>query len=881
MPDTLVLALPTGYRPGQDIIHPDDPPGEWDWLVALLTEPIRISIWDSLIAFVSGELDILLSPLYEIRDRIYWAVEAISALPGRINAAVYSLRDDARNALYAVRDQVRDALASVRDVINNSLTYWLNQLMWAAYAVRDQVRDTLYSLRDVINNSLTYWLGQLMWAAYAVRDQVRDTLANLRDVINNTLVYWLSQLMVAAYAVRDQVRDTLANLRDVINNTLVYWINQVVVALTSLPGRIEELYHASEVWWDAQVAKMWNDLVAQTGLGWGTLLDIGTSILTEVSRVLAAGPPPELQAAADRFTASLEAGLSAIQDVMLGQGQVTPELAPELAVRAFLTASSIGFGAHILATAIELAHPLRYIGLHYLSGFLGQMGSFNTVAYAAMGVMVREAVANPMAYNIRSRTRPTIPTAGDLQAMRRKHNLTAAEFGANMAYQGYTDFWIQRMEEYLPADPRLMEIVRIADTCLPSGSPPADALPLLERLGITTREAPDWWLEMKLALAGYNWIDIPQLKEVIKKRLVQSEYNRLIATSSVAFRRGYMGRTQYEAELAAANQIPDMIAIRVHAEEISALVDDIADLEAMYIDSFKKDMITQDECLVALVNCGITRRKAEVLVNRAAVAKVPKPTRPAATEEEKALKELQTKYSELYRRQYEGDLITDGQYYDSLVAIGLEPRLATVTVQIAVTKKATSTKRVEIKAEEQAVATQRKVYEKLYKEQFQAGLLDADGYYELLVALGMSRQEAQGTVALELVKQYQLTRRAELKAGEKEALAVQKASAELYVRRYRAGDIDAAALLDRLLHLGLSPLLAEITVALEGQKRQDDAAKILAQVIVPALRVPFDLATTQLATELDAGEITRAEYYEQLLATGLAEEVAALILEFS
>jgi len=134
-------------------------------------------------------------------------------------------------------------------------------------------------------------------------------------------------------------------------------------------------------------------------------------------------------------------------------------------------------------------------------------------------------------------------------------------------------------------------------------------------------------------------------------------------------------------------------------------------------------------------------------------------------------------------------------------------------------------------------------------------------------------------VALEILKLYKLQERAELKAEEKLALQEQRQKAKLYVRRYRAGDIDAATLLDRLIGLEIPRVLAETTVTLEELRLQEEAEKVLAQVIVPALRIPFDLAVARLKELLAAGEISLEEYLHELLESGLAEETVRLIAQ--
>lgn len=857
MSESIALVLPLGYRAGDDVIDPDDPPGEWDWLVAKLVGPVRDQIWGSLVAFVQHELDILIAPLREIRDRLYWLLAAMQAAPSIINNAVNSLRDH----------------------VVGQIAYWLAAIRAGADAIRDRIGAELAAARVAVQATLAGWLGAIRAALDGLRERIASELTSARVLLATTLAGWLNNLRAGVEALRERIASEMAAARALISGTLAAWLGQAVAILNSIPERLAAAWRGLLLmaieWLQARFAD-WTRASQNALFG---LLNIGSQVVLGMGEQLAKGPPPQLNAILGRMTASLEAGLAGIQGIVLGQGQITPELAPAVAVRAFGAASGLGFSAHLLSTAIELVHPLRYVGLHFLSGFLADMGSFSSVSNAIMGVMCREAIGYPMAYNIRARTRPTIPTTGDLQAMRRKHNLWASEFAQGMAYQGYSDFWIQRFEEYLPADPRLLELARIFESSAPSGAPGADAIAYLERLGITTRAIPDWWIEMKLALAGYNWIDIPQLKGALMHKVSNSSRLRLDAAASVLFRNGYMEEATFRATIARSEATPDALEMKVRAEKLAALGDDIQDLVALYTDQFLKDVLTEAELLLALVNCGVTRHKAEILTARAAIRKMPKPAAPSRAAEEAELKKLQTSYSELYRRQYAADLITADAYYNDLVAVGIAPRLAAVAVEIELTKRVASERTVALRDQAKAAAQTRAVYEKLYQAQYRAGALDADAYADRLLALGLPEDQARGQVALEEVRAYALVQRAEATEAEKEAAAEQKAAAELVVRRYRDGTVDAAGLLDRLVALGIPQVLAATTVSLERQKRGEDAARVLGQVIIPALKVPFELAVERLEAQLAAGEIDGAGFLAGLAATGLAEDTAALILE--
>ena len=154
--------------------------------------------------------------------------------------------------------------------------------------------------------------------------------------------------------------------------------------------------------------------------------------------------------------------------------------------------------------------------------------------------------------------------------------------------------------------------------------------------------------------------------------------------------------------------------------------------------------------------------------------------------------------------------------------------------------------------------------ERLQRGRYDAGTIDADQYLEQLLAIGIEGALARATVQLAEVQRFGLLERAELKAEEKEALALQRTQAALYTRRFRAG--------------GLSELLAGATVALEAEGRIDEADRVRDQLIVPALKIPWAIYVERLRELLEVGEITMADYTRELIASGLAEDVAALVV---
>lgn len=962
--------------------------GSWDWLVDLLLGPLRGKLLDDVRRFIANPIEGLLTPLRQIRDRITGALWPLGWIGPVISSMISDMGDKVRFGLIATIPgaiwSIPGAISTARAVIQSLPHALISSFIGPIWAAVANVGAIPHSLLHGLHGPLWGMVGGIGAIPHALLGGLHGPLWGVSGGIRELATSGIGALTRPLWDILAQIGIGTTGMATLPNT--------MIGALTPLLISDQDVRH-----------RMQDEL-------WSNVVGLGMQISPELGSAMARGPTGAIRALGDQIVGSLTSGLTSIQSMILGQGTIAPEDAPTIGTRAFLTASALGASAHALSTAIELVHPLRYMGFHYLSGFLADMGSFSSISHALIGTVVDVGVAVPMRYYLQARTRVTVPTAGDLQGMHRKHTLTPAQFGKYMAYQGYSEEWIQNYIEYLPADPRLFDILRMAEAGFPVTSPPAAAIPTLEKMNIRAGGNPDWWLQMKFALAGYNWIDIPMLVDTVHRRETNSERNRLVTTASVNFRNGYMSEPQFRQELDAAGKTPKQIDWKVRAERLSALRDDILDLEKLFTDRYLKDLITYDDLIVAFTNIGIIPHKADILANRARIRKTPKPTDDTDKRAEKATREMQVAYSRMYKEQYRQNLITYEEYHNSLRAIRISEAVAWATVELERARRIGQSDRVAIKAEAQAATRTQAARQRLFRERFRAGVIDAGFYYDALINAGVVQAEARAIVDLEVVRidaqaaavataeataalvrtraayqrlyqaqyraglittadyyddlivlgvdadlaratvdaeavrydaeisaieereaeatqraaqraqaklererydaglidadqyltglleirvdpalaratvdlaevaRFDLIARAELKLEEKEALALQREQARLYTRRFHAGEITPAQLLDRLISIGIPDLLAETTVQLELEGRVDEAERVRDQLIIPALKAPWTIYVKRLKELLVAGEITIAEYTRELITSGLAEDVANLVV---
>jgi hypothetical protein len=105
-----------------------------------------------------------------------------------------------------------------------------------------------------------------------------------------------------------------------------------------------------------------------------------------------------------------------------------------------------------------------------------------------------------------------------------------------------------------------------------------------------------------------------------------------------------------------------------------------------------------------------------------------------------------------YKNSYLKDIISKSEYLVSLVSLGLTPKRANMLVRLATVQKTPKpTKKVTKEVDASVKQTQTK-YVQLYRELYKNGSIDETQYLNYLLALGLSENLAEVTVALEAAK---------------------------------------------------------------------------------------------------------------------------------
>lgn len=486
----------------------------------------------------------------------------------------------------------------------------------------DAISDTLVDWYEKIQNAITtflqepyQWILDLaadLWASLAsVKDMIWDGLVVAADTVG---LYLGTKLQDFAPVVVEYLRDALLWLWDTIKTGFLFTVGGVLPAA-----------------WEA----------ASGALGW--LKDEFTNLVGLAYE--------ELMAYAKSFA------------------PMTPGKSLELAGLMF--GSAVGFGAlaHGMALAVEVIPNLKYMGVHYMSAFSAHMGGFGLISSATMGVVAALALRTPFTYYLNDVLRPIIPDDKLLIEFRAKRELNAAQFKSYMRFHGYSDEWIDKIDSWLWKDPRLFEILYCADVTVPpkewlerkferAGYEDIDIATLVKVVERRTTRSPRTYyttalrrnyrhgfiteLELEEGIEALEMA--PDAIDWIKRAGALDNLYEVNSDWVTAFKNAYRNDLITEDECWAS-----LLAIGLPKDRVEAIIElewvrrqprilseERKEIEAqwreiqgeysrVYIESFRRGLITEVQLSVYLTAIGVNDKVAKMTARHEAIKLVPKP----------------------------------------------------------------------------------------------------------------------------------------------------------------------------------------------------------------------------------------------------------------
>ena len=429
------------------------------------------------------------------------------------------------------------------------------------------------------------------------------------------------------------------------------------------------------------------DTVAEPGKRvWGWLSERLHSIWERVSEWWDESLEPKLQKVADWFKRLGEgirdALLGPLDDILTTHSPVSIEDSFHLGKRVLLAGVAGVLGTGAVFTGLELAHPLKNMGLGKLAEIYFGAMNYQAITGCYILPLTYAAIRNPvqMYFNRMFRTgRPSpgdamdllkhalitkddfdevvsysgypqgwvdalaslskqYPAIPDLAMMYAKKEITDEQFTRYMRWWGYDDEMLEIYRRYLWMDPRLTELIRIAQLYRPPTTPDPRALAWLQRAGIPLPDPDAWWFTYKIAKAGYEPIDIPILTEVAKLGIVRREQTLYFEAARRLYRDGLIDSTRVRELTADAWVSLPPVDYRLKAVNLDVEYANKAAIVQIVLRSYTRGLLDESDAIGLLGDLGMDGTRVRLNLLREKLGLLPTVRlAPPAEQEELAL----------------------------------------------------------------------------------------------------------------------------------------------------------------------------------------------------------------------------------------------------
>jgi hypothetical protein len=233
-------------------------------------------------------------------------------------------------------------------------------------------------------------------------------------------------------------------------------------------------------------------------------------------------------------------------------------------------------------------------------------------------------IEEPTTKSINRLFQPYLPNQGELTGLARKYEISEDTYRDAMRGWGVKEEFIDALLTGFWADPRLREILLLAQVERPDADAPAAARTWLTKAGLSEYIGPDWWFALKFAKAGYDRIDIPVLIKVVRSQFLIKELGDLRVVKRAQYKSGQLSRADYEAFLLGRGLRAEELAPQLDAIEAEIDRDRRDEMQKLYELQYKNGRITADALKTALVSLGIDQSRVDSRVEFLTIQKLGK-----------------------------------------------------------------------------------------------------------------------------------------------------------------------------------------------------------------------------------------------------------------
>jgi hypothetical protein len=381
-----------------------------------------------------------------------------------------------------------------------------------------------------------------------------------------------------------------------------------------------------------------------------------------------------------------------------------------------------------------------------------------------------------------------------------------------MAYNGYSEKWIDNMLKAAFREPRLTELMYVYED----------------------GNIPDDWLADRIRKYGIADEDIDKFLLAVNLRVMKTQRSDFYNATMQLYAQGFLNDAQFNDNLDILNIRKEAQDLAKRAADLKYLYNKINDNIKLATDKYKKGMISTGELTTILIGLGIEPSRLRDIADQAEIDIKPKPVAPVKASIDTEYNKIVQKMIPLYIQQYRYEMIKPDELKAKLKSLGLLEEYINLVISIEDAKKVKTAARlsdVELAKRNRELES---LFKQQYLDQYRGDLINEDQLAENLLAIGLDAGIVKATVDLEVVKKYIPATVSENKSALAAESELKKKYYDLYINAYRKDLITEDELKSYLLSIDIPAEEVEVDLQLEQIKRLSPA-KIAPTEIIPAV----------------------------------------------
>lgn len=381
---------------------------------------------------------------------------------------------------------------------------------------------------------------------------------------------------------------------------------------------------------------------------------------------VAYGLSQSFQWVSDKVVPFMEEKVNDVISYIEGFAPISPAKSKDMAKGLLaLGAGSVG-GLAAMTIAGEIMHPLKQMGMGHIAAMVGDVVNYRMISGIIIGAFLTSGLRTPLNYYINSLLRPWLLSPRDFMELMSRRAFTEPEvlmgpehaarflkavgddgdkFANDMiGYQGY------------PAEYRAI-FDELANTRIGYF-----ALAAVARDGTFDKE----WFTESLHRAGYSERVVQRLLDMYQRAAAEKSQGQFASTAFKRFREGITELPGFRQELEVFRYGPDKIDGFAVAATLDRETDEISSLISAYRSSFRRGKITPDQFREGLSGLGLTPLRIDVYLEEERVWRGSE----LAPESEETLK---GSYAATAIRAYKEGFYTHDQLTSTLETLSYQP----------------------------------------------------------------------------------------------------------------------------------------------------------------------------------------------------------------